>query len=41
MNTPNNVFRKNYKYDILNHLYFTPKFDILGTALGCSRQYFF
>ena len=33
--------KKNYKYEILNHLYFGQSFVIWGTALGRFSQYFF
>ena len=33
--------KKNYKYEILNHLYFGPSFVFWGTALGRFTQCFF
>ena len=33
--------KKNYKYEILNHLYFGPSFVIRGTALGHFSWCFF
>ena len=30
----NNIFKKKKIYGFLNILYFAPKFDFLGTALG-------
>ena len=33
--------KKNYKYEILNHLYFGPSFVFLETALGCFSKCFF
>ena len=33
--------KKNYKYEILNHLYFGPSFNFCGTALGHFSQCFF
>ena len=33
--------KKNYKYDILNHLYFGPSFVFWGTALRRFSQCFF
>ena len=39
----NNIFKKNknYKYQILNRLYFGPSFVFRGSALGCFSQCFF
>ena len=33
--------KKNYKYGILNHLYFGPSFVVWGTALGRFSQFLF
>ena len=33
--------KKNYKYEILNHLHFDPNFVFRGTALGRFSQCFF
>ena len=39
---PKNYFqKKNYKYEILNHLYFGPSFVFSGIALGRYSQRFF
>ena len=38
----NNIFqKKNFKYEILNHLYFGPSFVLWGTVLGRFSQCFF
>ena len=38
----NNISKKgNYKYEILNHLYFGPSFAFWRTALGRFSQCFF
>ena len=40
--TEKEIFRKrNYKYEILNHLYFGPSFVFWMTALGRLSQCFF
>ena len=33
--------KKNYKYEILNHLYFGPSLIFCGTALGCFSSVVF
>ena len=39
---PKKKFQKNnFKYEILNHLYFSPNLFFVGTALGRFSQFFF